>query len=248
MAQKINATAVAKLVNIACNKFDNGDWIALSVILDDDGLITNHPRLLRSLGYGDDDYPACAAEVITHLLKLSETASDNIIEYVTSKYPDESKGLQSNTTTGTISVQPKVFDCKKQFVTKEKQVALMMPFKPELDNVHDTIRIACNELGLTCVRADQVWANPTVMQDVFDLIYSSKCVVVDLTGLNPNVMYELGLAHALGAVVIPICSTETNSPFDIAHHRHIKYKATNITSDNFVSKLKTAILSGSTEA
>lgn len=248
MAQKLNPTAVAKLVNIACNKFDNGDWIALSVIIDDNGLITNHPRLLRSLGYGDDDYPACAAEVITQLLKLSETAFDNIIEYVTSKYPDESKGLQSNTTTGTISVQPKVFDCKKQFVTKEKQVALMMPFKPELDNVHDTIRIACNELGLTCVRADQVWANPTVMQDVFDLIYSSKCVVVDLTGLNPNVMYELGLAHALGVVVIPICSTETHSPFDIAHHRHIKYKATNITSDNFVSKLKTAILNGSTEA
>ena len=248
MAPKLNPTAIAKLVNIACNKFDNGDWIALSVILDDNGLITNHPRLLRSLGYGDDDYPACAAEVITQLLKLSEAASDIIIEYVISKYPDESKGLQSNSTTGTLSIQPKVFDCKKQFVTKEKQVALMMPYKAELDNVHDTIRIACNELGLVCVRADQVWANPTVMQDVFDLIYTSKCVIVDLTGLNPNVMYELGLAHALGATVIPICSTETRSPFDIAHHRHIKYDANNITSDNFVSKLKTAILHGSTEA
>jgi hypothetical protein len=242
MSKKLNATTVAKLVNIVCNKFNNGDWVALSVILDDNGLITNHPRLLRSLGFNDNDYPACAADVITQLLKLSDSASDNIIDYVTSKYPDESKGLHSNTTTGTISVQPKVFDCKKKFVIKERQVALMMPYKSELDNVHDTIRIACNELGLICVRADQVWDNPTIMQDVFDLIYTSKCVIVDLTGLNPNVMYELGMAHALGVVVVPICSTETHSPFDIVHHRHIKYNLTNITSDNFVSKLKTAIL------
>jgi AbiJ N-terminal domain 5 len=247
MSKKLNAATIAKLVDIVCKKFDNGDWVALSVILDDNGLVTNHPRLLRSLGFNDDDYPACAADVIIRLLKLNENASENIIDYVTSKYPDESKGLQSNTTTGTISVQPKVFDCKKQFVNNERQVALMMPFKSELDNVHNTIRIACNELEFTCVRADQVWDNPTVMQDVFDLIYTSKCVIVDLTGLNPNVMYELGLAHALGVVVVPICSTETHSPFDIVHHRHIKYNLRDITSDNFVSKLKAAILHSKTD-
>jgi hypothetical protein len=246
MAKKLNVSTLAKLVNIACNKFDNGDWIALSVVLNDGGLITDHPRLLRSLGYGDDDYPACAASVMTQLLNLSETSTDDIIEYVTSKYPDESKGLQSNTTTGTILVQPKVFDCKKQFMFNEKRVALMMPFKSELDNVHTTIRIACEELGLTCVRADQVWSNPTIMQDVFDLIYTSKCVVADLTELNANVMYEIGLAHALGAIVVPICSIETRSPFDIAHHRQIKYDPSNITSNDFVSKLKAAIIHGKT--
>jgi len=231
----------AQIITLASRKFVKEDWAALSAILDADEIINGHPRLLRSLSFGDEDYPSCAASVMAKLLKMNEASRETIIGYVGNNYPNECKGPMDNALSGTISVKPKVFDCKKPFATKENQVALMMPYKEELNNLHTTIRIACEETGLNCVRADQVWTNSSIMQDVFDLIYTSKCVIADLSGLNANVMYEVGIAHSLGVSVILICDNRTNSPFDIAHHRHIKYNPADITSDNFVSKLKKAL-------
>ena len=48
-------------------------------------------------------------------------------------------------------------------------------------------------------------------------------MVVDFTGKNPNVMYETGIAHTLGKHVIPVSQTLDDVPFDMAHHRILKY-------------------------
>jgi hypothetical protein len=48
-------------------------------------------------------------------------------------------------------------------------------------------------------------------------------VVVDFTGKNPNVMYEMGIAHTLGKHVVPITQSVEDVPFDIRHHRVLKY-------------------------
>ena len=61
------------------------------------------------------------------------------------------------------------------------------------------------------------------MQDIFDLIFSSRIVVVDYTGRNPNVLYETGIAHTLGKTVIPITQSLDDIPFDLKPHRALKY-------------------------
>lgn len=48
-------------------------------------------------------------------------------------------------------------------------------------------------------------------------------MVVDFTGKNPNVMYETGIAHTLGKHVIPISQSLADVPFDMQHHRVLKY-------------------------
>jgi hypothetical protein len=48
-------------------------------------------------------------------------------------------------------------------------------------------------------------------------------VVVDFTGRNPNVMYETGIAHTLGKHVVPISQSVGDVPFDMSHHRVLKY-------------------------
>ncbi|MCT7486360.1 hypothetical protein N5T98_04880 [Aliarcobacter cryaerophilus] len=63
-----------------------------------------------------------------------------------------------------------------------------------------------------CKRADDIWEDHTFIQDIFSLIYKSKIVIVDFTGKNPNVMYETGIAHTLGKIVIQNLA-------DIQHHR-----------------------------
>jgi hypothetical protein len=46
---------------------------------------------------------------------------------------------------------------------------------------------------------------------------------VDFTEKNPNVMYETGIAHTLGKHVVPITQSLDDVPFDMRHHRVLKY-------------------------
>ena len=59
------------------------------------------------------------------------------------------------------------------------------------------IEPACVELGLVPVRADKIAKVGEITEQVFRLIRDSDLVIADVTGGNPNVMYELGLRHTL---------------------------------------------------
>lgn len=65
--------------------------------------------------------------------------------------------------------------------------------------------------------------NSTFIQDIFELIYCARIIVVDFTDRNPNVMYETGIAHTLGKTVIPISQSLSDVPSDLGHHRVLKY-------------------------
>jgi len=51
----------------------------------------------------------------------------------------------------------------------------------------------------------------------------SKVLVAELTSRNPNVFYELGLAHALKKPVVLVSAKEDDVPFDLQHIRVIYY-------------------------
>jgi hypothetical protein len=105
----------------------------------------------------------------------------------------------------------------------EGQVAVMMPFKAEFDKTYEALKRACSTIGLSAVRADDIWRNNTFLQDIFELIYCSKVVVVDFSERNSNVMYETGIAHTLGRKVIPITRDLKDIPSDLGSYRALKY-------------------------
>jgi nucleoside 2-deoxyribosyltransferase len=113
----------------------------------------------------------------------------------------------------------------------------MMPFSREFQEVHDTIRESCHNVNLECRRVDDIWKNSVIIQDIFELIYSSSIVVADLSGKNPNVFYEVGIAHTLGKSVIPIVQNMADIPFDLRHHRALEY----LNNDQGREKLKTGL-------
>jgi hypothetical protein len=78
-------------------------------------------------------------------------------------------------------------------------------------------------VGLRCQRADDIWEEDEVIQDIFSLIYRSAIVVCDFTAQNPNVFYEAGIAHTLGRPVVPIAQHQNDVPFDLRHYRFIPY-------------------------
>ena len=123
--------------------------------------------------------------------------------------------------TNTI-VRPKVFRIPKSEVEADL-VSVMRPFDPSFKSVQTTLKKACNSLNLSCYDASEIWNESEILQDVFSLIYRSKVVICDYSDRNPNVFYEAGIAHTLGREVIPIVQNPEHIPFDLRHHRYIKY-------------------------
>ena len=104
------------------------------------------------------------------------------------------------------------------------KIAVMMPFKTEFHDVYDAIKQACQDEGFESVRVDDLRDPVDISQQVLDLIRSSKYVIVDTSGHNPNVFFETGFAVGVGKKYIPLTSTpEMRMPFDIQNTRFIKY-------------------------
>ena len=99
----------------------------------------------------------------------------------------------------------------------------MMPFDAGFNEVYGSSQQAAACAGLRCRRADDIWENAAIIQDVVALIDRSRIVVCDCTGRNPNVFYEAGIAHTLGREVILITQNEQDIPFDLRHLRYIRY-------------------------
>jgi hypothetical protein len=102
-------------------------------------------------------------------------------------------------------------------------IGVMMPFAAALDPVWRALKATAAEGGWTCQRADDIWENSVVINDVVALIARSKVVICDLTGRNANVFYEAGIAHTLGREVVLIAQSEQDVPFDLRHHRYVQY-------------------------
>ena len=177
---------------------------------------------MRSLSWGDSDYGACIIDVLK-FIRLDNPQNLQIIQsYLDSNYPNENTiQVSHQPSENKIILTPSVFQITN-LPLEPDLIALMMPFSG-FDDVHDAIKNAANRANLRCLRADDIWQNSTIIQDIFDLIFRSKIVIVDFSGKNPNVMYETGIAHTLGKIVIPIAQNVSDIPSDMTHHRALLY-------------------------
>lgn len=102
---------------------------------------------------------------------------------------------------------------------------VMQPFAPPLGDYYEKVyKTAIEKAGLKAIRADaDIFGTGKIMDQVWDGIVSAKVLVAELTTRNPNVFYELGLAHALEKPVVLVSSREEDVPFDLQHIRVIYY-------------------------
>jgi hypothetical protein len=119
--------------------------------------------------------------------------------------------------------RPRVFNLAEPEVVDDSLISAMMPFHPSFDLVSAALKRMVETTGLQYRRADDLWEHPSIVQDIVSLIDRSKVVIGDCTGRNPNVFYEIGIAHALGREVILITQVEDDIPFDLRHLRYVHY-------------------------
>ena len=105
---------------------------------------------------------------------------------------------------------------------------VMMPFANPIGGYYSAIyEPAIRKAGLSPVRADaDIFGTGKIIDQIWRGINSAKVLVAELTDRNPNVFYELGLAHALDKPVVLVCSNENDVPFDLQHIRVIYYDMT----------------------
>lgn len=99
-----------------------------------------------------------------------------------------------------------------------------MPFDPEFDRVfEDLIKPALEEVGYDVNRADSLLNQHNILIDIVRGIAEADLVVADLTSVNPNVFYELGISHTMQRPTVLLAQTEEGIPFDITSYRVIRY-------------------------
>jgi hypothetical protein len=118
-------------------------------------------------------------------------------------------------------------------------IFVIMPFNERYDELYyNIIRPACMLDGKYIVkRADDpsCLAGENINVKIYDFIYQAKLIVADISEGNPNVFYELGIAHTLGKNVILINGNRKFRPFDIENIRYIKYS---FDSEKQIAELK----------
>ena len=81
------------------------------------------------------------------------------------------------------------------------------------------------------------------MEDVRTGISSADLIVADLTGQNPNVFYEVGIAHTLEKPVLLLSMSIEDIPFDLRHRRVLPCEYTPMGCKRLVAKLKQHVAS-----
>jgi hypothetical protein len=124
---------------------------------------------------------------------------------------------------------------------------VLMPFEPRYQEVFDhAIKPAALSCSYACSRADELLHAGNIVNDIVSSIAQADIVIADLTGRNPNVFYELGIAHTLGVPCILLSQNLADVPFDLRSYRTVVYKQDSMGGGPaLVSALKEAIRSTS---
>jgi energy-coupling factor transporter ATP-binding protein EcfA2 len=114
----------------------------------------------------------------------------------------------------------------RNFTPEPDYCFVLMPFSStrDLPAVYDNhVKLVLERCGLRCERADDIHDISGIMQSVWESINRARLIVAEMTERNPNVFYELGIAHTLGKQVIMITQSMDFVPFDLKHLRCIVY-------------------------
>lgn len=108
--------------------------------------------------------------------------------------------------------------------TRAPQIFVAMPFSREFNDVYLLgVRDVAERVGYVVERADEIEHNGYIVGVITERLRECDVLVADTTTRNPNVLYEVGYAHALGLPTVLICREGEEIPFDIKSVNHIVY-------------------------
>ena len=102
-----------------------------------------------------------------------------------------------------------------------------MPFRKDFDEIYfDLIKPTVEHSGIKCERVDEFPDPSHITADIVNCIEDANIIIADLTTRNPNVFYELAIAHSLNKPTIMISQNIGDVPFDLQNYRVFTYERT----------------------
>jgi hypothetical protein len=144
----------------------------------------------------------------------------------------------------------------KQTIFTGKICYVIMPFGKRIDikgNMIDFDKVYSNiikgtlkDMGLKCVRNDEIEVMSSIQAKRFEYLYNAEVAIVDVTALDANVFYELGIRHGLKKnVTILMRQWNTPTQFNIQGFQMLEYDTEDIKSiRNVKSKINRLIRNG----
>ena len=120
---------------------------------------------------------------------------------------------------------------------KKPIVFVIMPFKEDILALYEKLK-SDFEHDFMFTNAGDLDNQQNILRDIVEGISQADIIIADLTGLNPNVFYELGLAHAMNKKVIIISQDLGELPFDIKSYRTVEYSLIFHKLPVFLNELK----------
>ncbi len=120
----------------------------------------------------------------------------------------------------------------------------------DFDHVYrELIQEPIESLNLKPLRCDEIEQAGSIHQDMFEHIANDDVAIVDLTTLNPNVFYELGVRHALmPCVTVLIKAKDAPMPFNVEGLRTIEYEINRASREQIRSFIENGLKSGKTDS
>jgi len=121
-----------------------------------------------------------------------------------------------------LPIYPRAFIAAARLSRENGRVFVVMPFNDKhSDALWRIVQGVCSIRELNARRADSsLYPNP-IIADILEEIERAEIIIADLTGLNPNVLYEVGISHVRCDSVVLLCQQGQLLPFDLANIRSI---------------------------
>jgi hypothetical protein len=202
-----------------------------------------------------DKGPNMAAMIVRDYATLAESVSQRFkrigVEYDDMSAPDFS-GPRPRLGASTAIAKPSersmwaapVF-YERVFRKRDDLCFVIMPFRPELlQFVEHAVKPVVTDLGFECKLANEIRGGYNdIVEEIWVALNEARFLIVDLTGQNPNVYYELGIANTLGKQIIAIHKKvadedEVRLPFDVRTRRTVFYEDTMAGGAAFQKELR----------
>ncbi len=107
----------------------------------------------------------------------------------------------------------------------DNQVFVLTPFHERYEQTFLTIKAGCDLNKLVAVRGDESFKAGNILKHIIEQIIISPFIIANINGRNPNVHYELGIAHSLGKNILLVSEGVDEIAFDLQSERVLTYSS-----------------------
>lgn len=185
-------------------------------------------HIRRNLNKEMKNYDIAREKYERNIIELQKMMSRSDEQWKKSFHLVLSSQLKSNTDSNKNAIQQLTFLksfglSEEDYVLDNDVVFYLSSYSKDFETTYKICKDVCRQASYYLLRGDEIYTSGDIFSKIIRYIVKASLIIVNIDGKNPNVFYELGIAHTLGKNVILISRRKDDIPFDIRQNRIIFY-------------------------